>query len=40
MALVLADRVKETCSSPGTGAATLLGAKTGCQTFLFFIKDI
>ena len=34
MALVLADRVKETCSSPGTGAATLLGAQTGFQTFL------
>ena len=34
MALILADRVKETCSSPGTGAATLLGAQTGFQTFL------
>ena len=34
MALVLADRVLETCNSPGTGAATLLGATTGYQTFL------
>lgn len=33
MAFVLADRVKETCSSPGTGTATLLGAATGYQTF-------
>jgi hypothetical protein len=33
MALVLNDRVQETCSSPGTGAATLLGAVTGFQTF-------
>ena len=34
MALVLADRVQETCTSPGTGAVTLLGAVTGFQTFL------
>lgn len=33
MALVLKDRVVETCTSPGTGAATLLGAVTGFQTF-------
>ena len=33
MALVLNDRVQETCSAPGTGAATLLGAVTGFQTF-------
>lgn len=33
MALVLNDRVLETCTSPGTGAVTLLGAATGFQTF-------
>ena len=33
MALILKDRVLETCSSPGTGAATLLGATVGYQTF-------
>jgi hypothetical protein len=33
MALVLKDRVLETCTSPGTGAVTLLGAVTGYQTF-------
>lgn len=33
MALALADRVLETCTSPGTGAVTLLGAATGYQTF-------
>ena len=33
MAFVLADRVKETCNSPGTGAATLLGAVTGYVGF-------
>lgn len=33
MALVLADRVQETCTSPGTGAVTLLGAVTGFQAF-------
>lgn len=33
MALVLKDRVQETCSAPGTGNVTLLGAVTGYQTF-------
>jgi hypothetical protein len=33
MALVLADRVKETAFSPGTGAVTLLGATLGFQSF-------
>jgi hypothetical protein len=33
MALVLNDRVVETCTSPGTGAVTLLGAVTGFQSF-------
>jgi hypothetical protein len=33
MALVLSDRVLETCTSPGTGAVTLLGAATGFQSF-------
>ena len=33
MAFVLADRVKESCTSPGTGTATLLGAATGYQSF-------
>ena len=33
MALVLSDRVLETCTSPGTGAVTLLGASTGFQSF-------
>ena len=33
MALVLADRVLETCTSPGTGAVSLLGAVTGYQAF-------
>jgi hypothetical protein len=33
MALILADRVLETCTSPGTGTVTLLGAVTGYQSF-------
>jgi hypothetical protein len=33
MAFVLKDRVRETCNSPGTGAATLLGAVTGYVGF-------
>ena len=33
MALVLKDSVLETCTSPGTGTVTLLGAVTGYQSF-------
>lgn len=33
MALLLADRVLETCNSPGTGTVTLLGASLGYQSF-------
>lgn len=33
MALVLADRVKETTTVAGTGTATLLGASAGYQSF-------
>lgn len=33
MSLNLFDRVKETCSAPGTGTVTLLGAVTGYQSF-------
>lgn len=33
MALVLKDRVLETCTSPGTGSVSLLGAVAGYQAF-------
>ena len=33
MSLIIKDRVQETCSAPGTGAVSLLGAVTGFQTF-------
>ena len=33
MAFLIKDRVLETCSAPGTGAVTLLGAVTGYQAF-------
>jgi len=33
MALVIADRVRETTNVVGTGSATLLGAVTGYQSF-------
>jgi hypothetical protein len=33
MALQLADRIRETCTSPGTGNVTLLGPVTGYKSF-------
>jgi len=33
MAFVVKDRVKETCTAPGTGTVTLLGASSGYQDF-------
>lgn len=39
MALVLADRVQETATSPGTGSVNLLGAVTGYRTFLSAIAN-
>ena len=39
MALVLADRVKETTTSTGTAAITLAGAATGYQTFLLAVGN-
>ena len=39
MALVLADRVKETTTSTSTTAITLAGAATGYQTFLLAIGN-
>ena len=39
MALVLADRVKETTTSTGTTAITLAGAATGYQTFLLAVGN-
>ena len=39
MALVIADRVLETCTAPGTGTVSLLGAVTGYRTFIAAIGN-
>jgi hypothetical protein len=39
MAFVLKNRVLETCTSPGTGAVSLLGATSGYNTFAGSIGD-
>lgn len=39
MALVLKDRVLETCASPGVGTVTLLGATLGYQAFSSGVGD-
>ena len=39
MSFLIADRVKETSTSTGTGSFTLAGAVTGFQTFASGIGD-